>query len=73
MNTLPPFNSLFNLENTGPKLLVCDILCSYIQWCNKSSMHKKINNTKLNIILIQYNYKGVTFCELKIQLQTYNY
>ena len=24
------FSSLFNLENTGPKLWVCEILCSYI-------------------------------------------
>ena len=48
------FNSLLNLENTGPKLWVCEILCSYIQWCNKSCMHRKNNNSKINIIQIQY-------------------
>ena len=47
-------NSLLNLENTGPKLWVCEILCSYIQWCNKSCMHRKSNNSKINIIQIQY-------------------
>ena len=46
--------SLLNLENTGPKLWVCEILCSYIQWCNKSCMHRKNNNSKINIIQIQY-------------------
>ena len=48
------FYSLLNLENTGPKLWVCEIWYSYIQWCNKSCMHKKNNNTKINIIQIQY-------------------
>ena len=47
------FDSLLNLENTGPKLWVCEILCSYMQWCNKSCMHKKYN-TKLIIIQIQF-------------------
>ena len=54
LNSLNSLNSLLNLENTGPKLWVCEILCSYIQWCNKSCMHRKNNNSKINIIQIQY-------------------
>ena len=43
----------FNLETTGPKIWVCEILCRYMQWCDKSIMYKN-NDRKINIIQIQY-------------------
>ena len=53
------FNSLFKRENTGPKLWACEILCSYIQWCDKSIMHKN-NNRKININIGRFYYDKST-------------
>ena len=42
--------NMFVNNYTGAKLWVCDILCSYIQWCNKSTVHNI--NWKISIIKI---------------------